>query len=161
MTRHRRLNRIAAGLAVLLTGLAASTAAAQPATDLAAVQAASKAFYVALAVLDDGSAMAKVWANRPYVTFVGPASKSVVVGWDDQRKYWQDNNSRTALREPSLTEAHIHVNGNLAWEIGTETGRVQRKGGEVGEIGNLVTNIYEKIDGQWLMVSHHAQPRPR
>ena len=25
----------------------------------------------------------------------------------------------------------------------------------------LVTNIYEKIDGHWFMVSHHVQPKPQ
>jgi hypothetical protein len=56
------------------------------------VKAASKAFYAALAVLDDGTAMSKVWAQRPYVTFVGPRSKAMIVGWEAQKKYWLENN---------------------------------------------------------------------
>ena len=24
----------------------------------------------------------------------------------------------------------------------------------------IATNVYEKIDGRWLMVSHHVQPKP-
>jgi hypothetical protein len=23
------------------------------------------------------------------------------------------------------------------------------------------TNVYERIDGRWLMVSHHTQPKPQ
>jgi hypothetical protein len=48
-------------------------------------QTASRAFYSALPVLDDGSAMEKVWANTPYVTYVGPMSDSIIVGWDAQK----------------------------------------------------------------------------
>ena len=52
------------------------------------VKAASKAFYAALAVLDNGEAMEKVWAHTPYVTYVGPRAKAIIVGWDAQQKYW-------------------------------------------------------------------------
>jgi len=24
-----------------------------------------------------------------------------------------------------------------------------------------VTNVYEKLDGRWLIVSHHVQPKPQ
>jgi hypothetical protein len=46
------------------------------------VKAASGAFYEALAVMDDGAAMEKVWAHTPYVTYIGPRAKSIIVGWD-------------------------------------------------------------------------------
>jgi hypothetical protein len=35
------------------------------------------------------------------------------------------------------------------------------KNGEVQNTQNFVTNIYEKKDGQWLIVSHHAHPIPQ
>ena len=47
---------------------------------IAAVAAASNAFYAALSVLDDGTCMETVWANAPYVTYVGPDSTSVTTG---------------------------------------------------------------------------------
>jgi len=36
---------------------------------------ASKAFYAALAVLDNGEAMEKVWAHTPYPTWTVPQKK--------------------------------------------------------------------------------------
>lgn len=126
------------------------------------VKAASKAFYAALAVLDDGTAMSKVWGpKKPYVTFVGPRSKAIIVGWDAQKKYWVENNKAFEERKVSVAEPHIHVNGNLAWEMGVETGNVKLKNGTASKVDNFVTNVYERIDGRWLMVSHHAQPRPQ
>ncbi len=55
----------------------------------------------------------------------------------------------------------IHVNGNLAWEMGQESGTVILKDGKEINIDIIVTNVYEKINGHWLMVSHHVQPKPK
>ena len=49
----------------LLVIVSASTAGAEPAADIEAVKAASRAFYAAVVVVDDGSAMEKVWAHKP------------------------------------------------------------------------------------------------
>jgi hypothetical protein len=45
--------------------------------------------------------------------------------------------------------------------LGQETGEVKLKDGKTPNADYLVTNVYEKIDGQWLMVSHHVQPKPQ
>ena len=73
----------ALGLALL-----PGSAVAQQAADVDGVKAASKEFYAALAVLDNGEAMEKVLAHTPYVTYVGPRAKAIIVGWDAQQKYW-------------------------------------------------------------------------
>ena len=131
---------------------------AQQSSDEEGVKAASKAFYVALAVIDDGAAMDKVVAHTPYITFTSPRGKSIYVGYDAWKKYWPNANKLFLVRTVSLSEQHIHVNGNLAWEMGQESGKRKLKNGKEGEISNTVTNVYEKIDGRWLMVSHHVQP---
>jgi ketosteroid isomerase-like protein len=156
MTLRRTLTLIAA-----LVALCSNGALAQSAGDLEGVKAASKAFFSALEVIDDGTAMAKVWAHTPYVTFDGPRSKVIIVGWDAQKEYWIDNNRRFATRQTVLLDQHIHVNGNLAWEMGLETGENTLKDGRTSRSDFLVTNVYEKqADGRWLIVSHHAQPKP-
>jgi ketosteroid isomerase-like protein len=144
-----------------LTALLSAQAAAQTEGGAEGVRAASKAFYQALAVLDDGTAMSKVWAQQPYVTFIGPRSKTVMVGWEAQKQYWLKNNEAFAARKASITEERIHVNGNLAWEMGVEIGDVKMKDGTARKVDHLVTGVYERIDGRWLKVSHHAQPRPQ
>jgi ketosteroid isomerase-like protein len=146
----------ALGLAVL-----PGQAVAQEGADMDGVKAASKAFYAALAVLDNGEAMEKVWAHTPYVTYVGPRAKTIIVGWDAQKKYWADTNKLFSSRNVTLSDQHIHVNGNLAWEMGQESGTPKMKDGKDATADYIVTNVYEKIDGRWLIVSHHVQPKPQ
>lgn len=161
MNRRSRFTLITAAIAWLLIVLPASVFAAPPAEDLEGVKAASRAFYAALSVLDSGEAMGKVWAHRPYVTFVGPRSKSIMVGWEAQKKYWAEANKSFQQRDVMLSDQQIHVNGNLAWEMGLETGDIKTKSGGTRKTDLIVTNVYEKIDGRWLTVSHHTQPKPQ
>ena len=113
-------------------------------------------------MIDEGTAMEKVWAHTPYVTLVGPRSKSILVGWDGQKKYWEESNKRFSQRNSVLSDQHIHVNGNLAWEMGQEGGENKMKDGSTSKNDWIVTNVYEKqADGRWLIVSHHVQPKPQ
>jgi len=151
------LSAIATSGFALLPG----TTAAQQAADIEGAKAASKAFYTALAKLDGGEAMEKVWAHTPYVTYVGPRGKTIIVGWDAQKKYWEDTDKLFASRDVTLSDQHIHVNGNMAWEMGHESGTPKMKDGKDEKVDYIVTNVYEKIDGRWLIVSHHVQPKPQ
>lgn len=128
--------------------------------DIEGVRTASNAFYAALPVLDDGITMEAVWANAPYVTYVGPSSASIILGWNEQKRYWKSFNGEFAARNVSIVDAHIHVVGNLAWQIGVEVGYALMKAGGTRKIHWVVTNVFERIDGRWLMVSHHVQARP-
>ena len=160
MHRHSMLTLIATAVAWLWIALPPGNAAAQPEADMEGVKAASKAFYAALSVNDNGEAMSKVWAHTPYVTYVGPSSKSIMVGWDALGKHWVET-KRVLQIDVTLSDQHIHVNGNLAWEMGQESGTLKFKDGRDGKVDFLVTNVYEKVDGRWLMVSHHVQPKPQ
>jgi ketosteroid isomerase-like protein len=146
-------------ISALLALLPANTMAQQ--ADEAGVKAASKAFYEALAALDGGKSMEKVWAQTGYVTYVGPRSKSIIVGWDGQKKYWAEIDPLFATRKVVLSDQHIHVNGNMAWEMGQEGGESKMKSGAGADPNYILTNVYEKIDGRWLIVSHHVQPKPQ
>ena len=44
--------------------------------------------------------------------------------------------------------------------MGQESGTPKMKDGKDAVADYIVTNVYEKIDGRWLMVSHHVQPKP-
>lgn len=157
---NRRSILSLSAIAALGFALLPSIAVAQQA-DMEGVKAASKAFYAALAVIDDGAAMEKVWAHTPYVTYVGPRAKAIIVGWDAQKKYWVETNKRFSTRNVTLSGQQIHVNGNLAWEMGQESGTPTLKDGKEDKADYIVTNVYEKIDGRWLTVSHHVQPKPQ
>jgi ketosteroid isomerase-like protein len=156
MNRRNALITMVAGLALTTEG-----AAAQQSADTDGIKATSDAFYEALAKLDGGASMEKIWANKDYITFAGPRSKSFLVGWDALKKYWADTDKLFAERKASLTESRIHVVGNLAWEVGREIGQTKMKDGATRPVNHLLTRIYEKTDGRWLIVSHHVQPLPQ
>jgi hypothetical protein len=156
MKKHRVL-----ATASFLIVIAGSSALADPSADIEGVKAASKAFYEAVVIVDDGTAMDKVWAHRPYVTYIGPKSTSIILGWEAQKTYWPEMNKAFARRSVELVGSHIHVVGDLAWEIGTEVGQAQMKDGTIRKVDWFATNVYERVDGRWLMVSHHVQPKPQ
>ena len=155
------MNRLAIPLAALLIAFSTDDGFSQQSADADGVKAASKAFYDAVVVVDDGTAMEKVWAQTPYVTYIGPRSTAVIVGWEAQKEYWIEFNKPFAQRTVSLVDAHVHVVDNLAWEIGAENGLAQMKDGSTRKVDWMVTNVYEKINGRWLTVSHHVQPKPQ
>jgi ketosteroid isomerase-like protein len=146
--------------ALLLLSAAIPTLA--HADDMVDVQAASAAFYASLSVLDDGSAMAKVFADTDYVTFVGPRKKTVIVGAKALTGYFNTANKMFKARKTTITDSHMHINGNVAWEVGLEKGENTMADGKVLPVDWVVTNVFEKQgDGRWLMVSHHVQPGPK
>lgn len=155
------LRRSAFVLVAIALATSVTSVRADQATDIEGVKAASKAFYEAVVVVDDGQSMENVWAKRPYVTYIGPRSRTVIIGWDEQKKYWPEFNKPFSHRTVSLVEPRVHVVGDLAWEIGTESGEAHMKDGSVRKVDWFVTNVYERIDGRWLMVSHHVQPKPQ
>ena len=164
MNRRSSLTLTSTAFVWLCIAFSVSNAIAQSAPDVDGVKEASKNFYAALAVLDNGEAMEKVWAHTPYVTYVGPRSKTIIVGWDAQKKYWEEVDKLFLKRKVTLVDQHIHVNGNLAWEMGQETGEVgdtQMKDGPPSRADLIATNVYEKLNGRWLIVSHHVQPKPQ
>src|SRR5687767_12690755 len=83
---------IAAGL-ILILGTANVHAEQRP--DIEAVTAANHAFDAAISARDI-NAMEKVWAAKPYVIAVHPASKALIVGWDAVRKSWEGTFDRFA-----------------------------------------------------------------
>ena len=155
MKRRSLLSALVVGTCTLASG----TAVAGEAEDYAAVKDASHEFYRALEILDDGTAMAGVWVHAPYVTMVGPRSKDIVTGWDAVAGYWKASNAKFKVRHANVVEARIHVNGNVAWEVGREKGDVVMADDSKRDNDWVVTNIYERqADGKWLMASHHVQP---
>jgi ketosteroid isomerase-like protein len=63
--------------------------------------------------------------------------------------------------ERSLDEQVSRLNGNMAWTVGREMTEAKLKDGTSCVRTSLVTDVFEKKDGRWLLVSHHAQPVPQ
>jgi ketosteroid isomerase-like protein len=129
-------------------------AGGQQLSDVDAVKAANQAFYVALST-GDVAAMQKVWSSDPDITNIGPASKAIAVGWGAIGKL----SGRTL--KAAMDQPRIKVVGTIAWVSGVE--ETQRKDETGTPVSNayLATNIFQKQDGRWLMVHHHASRMPQ
>ena len=113
----------------------------------------------------DAVAMEMVWAHEPYVTSIGPANKAVTTGWVALQDGYKTFMARMAptitqvMNKPVDTQV---FNGNVAWVVGRETyKRTKMKDGTSNAGENFMTNVFEKKEGRWLMVSHHAQRVPQ
>jgi ketosteroid isomerase-like protein len=153
----------AAALSLLLLGAGALSdrtmgqQSPQSTTDIEAINAAGRAFIAAIDARDI-NAMEKLWAHEPYAVFVGPLSTTVVVGWDGVRAAWQMRFGQFDRVTISLAESHVRINGDAAWLVGIEKVELQRKDGKIVAFDAFVTNVLERRNGQWLVVSHHATP---
>ena len=136
---------------------AADAEKAQQSADVEQVESLSRAFIAAISARNI-QAMEKVWADKPYATFIGPLSTTVVVGWGGVRKAWEMRFGQFDRVNISAPESHIHTNGNVGWAVGVEKVQLLRKNGETLSFDAFVTNVFEKEDGRWLIVSHHATP---
>jgi ketosteroid isomerase-like protein len=150
--------RFAEAIAVMV-GLGLSAAGAQSNADTAAVISANEAFYAALSKLDF-AAMDKVWAHESYVFYIGPFHRSIIVGWPAVQAELQANKANVAEISVKPFETRVRINGDTAWLFGNEEGAALPKVGISASGFNIVTNIFEKKDGGWLMVGHHAQRIP-
>lgn len=129
----------------------------QPMSDVDRVKAASQVFIAAIAARDI-HAMDKVWAHEPHATFIGPLSTTVVVGWEGVRRAWEMRFSQFDRVTISLAESHVRAVGKVAWAVGIEKVQLLRKDGKVLDFNAFVTNVFEELNGRWLLVSHQATP---
>jgi len=144
-------------MALLFLALALPTgdAVAQKASDMEAVKAANQAFYAALSARDI-RAMEKVWSRKPDIRNIGPRSKAIDVGWDGLKKGLETVFDAFPELTVSEEQIHIRIRGQVAWVSGIEKAQRKTKTGETQTGTNFGTSIFEKQEGRWLMVYHHA-----
>jgi ketosteroid isomerase-like protein len=143
-------------------GLFAGATIAQPSADIGAVKAAHLGFLAAVSARDS-KAIEAVWANKPYVVNIGPRSKTASVGFVDAvSSYWPRTFSRfSAIKVTAPSVAQIRTDGKLGWVVGKEAIVGTTTSGKSVKFEVFVTNLFEKEDGRWLLVSHHAQRIPK
>ena len=155
-----RILAATAALSYFWIVLAGVGTVAEQSSDVENVKAASSPLYASLSTVDI-EVVENAWAREPYVRYIGPTNKAISAGWDEVKKTLEASNSALSARKVILSQAQIQTDGKLAWEVGIETVQRTLKNGEVQNTQNFVTNIYEKKNGQWLIVLHHAHPIPQ
>ncbi|CAJ2654340.1 unnamed protein product [Trifolium pratense] len=102
----------------------------------------------------DLAAMQAMWAIRDEVCCVHPGLKGIS-GYDDVIESWNFvwANYEFPL-QIKLEDVKVHARGDMGYVTCMEF--VKTKGGRWG--GQFVTNVFEKIDGEWFVCNHHASP---
>jgi ketosteroid isomerase-like protein len=127
------------------------------ASEVERIEAASQDFIAAISARDIQT-IDKLWAHDSYVTFIGPLSTTIVVGWEGVRRAWEMRFGQFDRVTISLAESRVHTNGKVAWAVGIEKVQLLRKNGDTLSFDAFVTNVFEKHDSRWLIVSHQATP---
>jgi ketosteroid isomerase-like protein len=133
---------------------------AQQPSDRDVIKAAIEAFDTALSTRDMRG-VEQAWVHDAYVAVVSPRDKSFSLGWDAVRNHYQDVFDFWSYLKVSLErQPQIHVNQDTAWAISMQSATGQTKTGEPLFFSTLVTDVFEKREGRWLMVSHHSSRVP-
>ena len=124
------------------------------------VRKASMQFYNALTDMGNGIAgkMDELWSHDESVTAMHPIDGRDI-GWTAVKNSFDQVAGIASDGKMELKDQLIRVVGDVAYEIGTETGGFKLAGNEV-KIGQRVTNIYQLKDGQWKIIHHHADTSP-
>lgn len=117
------------------------------------IREANIGFYKAFESLQISN-MSKVWAETEYVKCVHPGWP-VLSGWKPVMSSWEAIFRNTLEISFQISDVQLHVKDNLAWVVLTEN-IIMKIGAEKTITPIHATNIFEKIDGKWLMIHHHA-----
>jgi|GEM_PF-139565 len=122
------------------------------------VRKASRKFYEALSGMCEGHAgtMADVWTHGDRATAFHPIGSNAF-GSNDILKSFDEVAKMSSGGHVHIKDQHIHVVGDLAYEVGQEEGEGTFNGRTM-KFSQRVTNIYERENGEWKMVHHHSDP---
>ena len=125
-------------------------------TDVDAVKAAVAAYNQAVDSLD-AAKMEALWLQDDTVVDIEPRSKSIGLGWEAVKKNLEQNFSPFAeLKDTQVDGPHVQIKGNVALSTGMVEASVKLKDGKTGAGRVFETQVFEKRDGRWLLVSHSA-----
>src|SRR5271167_2347752 len=124
------------------------------------VRQASGRFYAALDRMLNGDAgpMMEVWSHSSDVTTMHPIGGREV-GWEQVRVPWEQIAAICSGGQVTLRDPLIRVGGDLAYQIGTESGDFTFAGQHVS-YEERVTNVYRREAGGWKIVHHHSDIAP-
>jgi SnoaL-like protein len=124
-------------------------------SDVDDVLRANEAFYRAFESLNLAN-MEVLWLRAPYVKCVHPGW-GLLIGWGPVMESWQRIFENTLSMRFTLTSVRAQVVGDFAWVTLIENlESQQREGGAEAQV--LATNLFQRHEGQWFIVHHHASP---
>jgi ketosteroid isomerase-like protein len=152
------LRMLLLALAVLLVG--SGTGSAQQ-SDADQVKAALAALQAAIGSLDMAK-MEPLWVPDANIMLINPRAKAVSIGWDQAKKNWQAVfDVWSELKVTSKDGPHVSVSGNVAWATTIANVVGKMKSGAAVDSPTFESDVLEKRDGRWLLVSHSAWRVPQ
>lgn len=120
------------------------------------VREVSKQFYNALTNVTRGNAeqMGEIWVQEETATALHPIGGRDV-GWTAVKKSFEQVAQLTTDGSVVLKDQLIRIVGDVAYELGIESGQANIAGHQVN-IEQRVTNIYQLKGGKWKMIHHHG-----
>jgi len=124
------------------------------------VRHASKQFYTALNRMANGDPgpMVSAWSHGPEVTALHPIDGREI-GWEAVKASFERFAQIATDGNIDLKDQLIHVDGDVAYELGVEQGEC-KLGGHPVAIKHRVTNIYRREGREWRMIHHHSDTSP-
>jgi ketosteroid isomerase-like protein len=124
-------------------------------SDRDAILDANRGFYRAFESLD-AEQMGRVWLRAPRIVCIHPGWRQLV-GWGLIMTSWERIFENTFEMKFELGDPLVIANGDLAVVI-VEENILQRGYDGVSRSRVLATNVFERAEGRWWLVSHHGSP---
>lgn len=116
-------------------------------------------FYVALESADLG-AMEALWLHADWVKCVHPGWQ-LITGWDNVIESWRRIFANSGGMRVSTNDVSIRISGDSAWLSCTENLAIFLDSSSAPMTATTTaTNLFQRVDGSWLLVHHHASPTP-
>jgi len=132
-----------------------------PTDDKAAVQAANKAWYIALNAMLNGdpAPFADVYSHAEDVSYMS-AEGGLRVGWDATWRDWQAQATSARGGRVEEVKNHIIVQGDMAVVQTIQKAVVNNAQGPGVEQEARETSVLRREESGWKIVAHHADVLP-
>ena len=125
--------------------------------DRALIAETNRNFYRALAA-HDMRMMDQVWLHADWVACVHPGW-AMLVGWKAVRQSWVDIFASGQHMQIMPSQVVIHIEKDLAWVTCTENITAHGEGEWRYSVATT-TNLFQRANGEWKLIHHHASPMP-
>jgi ketosteroid isomerase-like protein len=147
----------ALSLATMLATTVPVLAQEQP--ESAGVKLAAQAFYNALSQRDM-AAMEEVWAIDAPTVLINPRDKSASIGWQAVKTNWKEAFAFWSDLKVSPRDMNVRVFGDVASVASVALVEGRTRDGKPATFTALNTQLFEKKDDRWVLVSHHSSRAP-
>jgi ketosteroid isomerase-like protein len=124
-------------------------------SDREAILEANRSFYRAFESLD-ADRMAAMWLRDPRIVCIHPGWRRLV-GWGPIMNSWERIFDSAFEMKFELGDPQVMTSGDLAVVVVEET-LLQHGYDGTTRTRVLATNVFERAQGRWCMVSHHGSP---